>query len=122
PARPAAGDAGDTDASARVELGRRLFFDPAIGREGKVACAACHDPEHGFSDARVLSKDETRELPRHSQTLVDLAGNGFHWDGEFDTVRDLVNARVLPALEARRASVRRALVRLSSATNVHAAA
>src|SRR5882724_12085867 len=87
---------GPAPDAARVELGRRLFFDPAIGRAGRVACAACHDPEHGFSDPRASSQDETRVLARHSQPLVDLAGAGFHWDGEFDTVRDVIDARVLP--------------------------
>jgi cytochrome c peroxidase len=104
----AAGDA----AVARTELGRRLFFDPAVGRRGQVACAACHDPEHGFSDARPRSQDETRVLPRHSQSLVDLAGSGFHWDGEFDTIRQVIDARVLPAESARLASAERSVRRL----------
>jgi len=102
----------DPRESARVELGRRLFFDPVIGRAGRVACAACHDPEHGFSDARVRSLDETGELPRHSQPLVDLGGNGFHWGGEFDTVRDVIDARVLPVKQAATAAAERALRRL----------
>src|SRR3954471_17886943 len=33
----------------RVELGRRLFFDPVLSGDGTVACASCHDPEHGFA-------------------------------------------------------------------------
>jgi cytochrome c peroxidase len=105
------GDAVAGDARRRddplVELGRRLFFDPAIGRAGRVSCAACHDPEHGFSDARVQSVDETGPLPRHSQPITDLAGRGFHWDGEFDTVREIVEARVLPRTEVARAAVSR---------------
>jgi cytochrome c peroxidase len=101
--------------SARVELGRRLFFDPAIGRQGRIGCSSCHDPEHGFSDPRVKSLDETGELPRHSQPLTDLAGEGFHWDGEFDTVRDVIDARVLPPNRALAASAARLRLRLESA-------
>jgi cytochrome c peroxidase len=110
----------DDSTAARVELGRRLFFDPAIGRRGQVACAACHDPEHGFSDARARSQDETRELPRHSQPLVDLAGEGFHWDGEFGTVRDVIDARVLPGALPARAAADRALKRLQAMTSAGA--
>src|SRR5262245_9007702 len=30
--------------SARVELGRMLFFDPRLTIDGNVACATCHQP------------------------------------------------------------------------------
>src|SRR5262245_6724913 len=79
-----------------VELGRRLFFDPTASRLGKHACADCHDPDHGFSDARKLSIDDDGPTKRHSQPLTDLRGFGFHWDGEFRTVRQLLVARVAP--------------------------
>ena len=36
-------------------------------------------PEHGFSDPRAKAVDETGEMKRHSQPLLDLAGEGFHW-------------------------------------------
>jgi cytochrome c peroxidase len=87
---------------ALVELGRRLFLDPAVSRAGRFSCASCHDPEHGFSDARRLSRDENGDTRRHSQPLLDLAdGGGMHWDGEFDTVRELITARLAPFNEAR---------------------
>jgi cytochrome c peroxidase len=114
------GDAGaggpDTDReSARVELGRRLFFDPALGRQGRIGCASCHDPEHGFSDARVHSIDESGELPRHSQPLTDLGGQGFHWDGEFDTAREVVEARIRPRSDVALSALGRTLTRAESA-------
>jgi cytochrome c peroxidase len=36
----------------KVELGRKLYFDPRISTDGTVACATCHDPAHAFSDGR----------------------------------------------------------------------
>lgn len=36
-------------AAALTAAGRRLFFDPALSASGKLACATCHDPEHGFA-------------------------------------------------------------------------
>ena len=58
--------------AARVELGRRLFFDHTVSRTGSVSCASCHDPEHGFSDPRRLSEDESGPSRRHSQSVLDL--------------------------------------------------
>jgi cytochrome c peroxidase len=91
--------AGDYD--ARVELGRRLFMDPTVSRGGRFSCAACHDPERGFSDAREFSLDETGNTRRHSQPLLDLAPERpLHWDGEFGSIRELLTARLAPRAEA----------------------
>ena len=34
--------------SALTALGRKLFNDPALSASGRMACASCHDPAHGF--------------------------------------------------------------------------
>jgi cytochrome c peroxidase len=31
-----------------AELGRQLFFDPALSASGRLACASCHDPAHAY--------------------------------------------------------------------------
>jgi cytochrome c peroxidase len=80
---------------ARIELGRRLFFDPIASRSGARSCASCHDPEHGFSDPSVISDDDLGKTRRHSQTILDSAANPTaHWDGEFDSIEELVTARL----------------------------
>ncbi len=103
---PAVGAAAGTAAGsdARVELGRRLFLDPTVSRNARTSCSSCHEPEHGFSDPRRFSEDETGTSKRHSQPITDLGGRGFHWDGEFDSVRDLLVARLAPPLDAINAS------------------
>ena len=35
--------------------GGSLFFDPALSASGRMACASCHDPAHGFSAPNALS-------------------------------------------------------------------
>jgi cytochrome c peroxidase len=119
-----AGSAGATDKDATtkapdraalVELGRRLFMEPAASRLGTNSCASCHDPERGFSDSRPQSVDDTGPTRRHSQTLIDLAGEGFHWDGEFDTVRELLVARVAPITEMASAARTRVQHRVNAA-------
>lgn len=34
----------------QIDLGRLLFFDPILSKDGTVSCATCHNPYKGFSD------------------------------------------------------------------------
>ena len=107
-----AGENGAASDSATAEsplaaLGRRLFLDPAVSRDGKHSCASCHDPEHGWSDSKVLSDDADGPTLRHSQSVEDVGGGAFHWDGEFATPHDLVVARIGDQNEAFRAALKR---------------
>lgn len=34
----------------QIDLGRFLFFDPALSKDGTISCASCHQPDKGFSD------------------------------------------------------------------------
>lgn len=34
----------------QIDLGRFLFFDPALSKDGSISCASCHQPDKGFSD------------------------------------------------------------------------
>jgi cytochrome c peroxidase len=42
-------------AASITALGRMLFFDPALSTSGRMACATCHDPAHGFSAPNALA-------------------------------------------------------------------
>ena len=35
-------------------LGARLFRDPSLSASGRLACASCHDPAHGFGPPNAL--------------------------------------------------------------------
>jgi len=37
-----------------AEIGRRLFSDPSLSGSGRMSCASCHDPAHGFAPANGL--------------------------------------------------------------------
>ena len=41
--------------SAAAQLGRKLFFDPALSGSGKLSCASCHRPDHAYAPANALS-------------------------------------------------------------------
>lgn len=40
----------------RVALGRKLYFDLRLSKDGTVACATCHDVSRGFTDQRNASE------------------------------------------------------------------
>ncbi|KGJ12055.1 cytochrome-c peroxidase, partial [Paracoccus versutus] len=50
----AAEQGGDAQRHDRrlADLGRALFHDPALSRDGTQSCATCHDPDHAFTDPR----------------------------------------------------------------------
>lgn len=74
---------------AKVELGRRLFFDPRLSITGRYACASCHRPELAFTDGRSRAIGATGDtLPHQSMSLVNVAYTvSFGWtDTGFDSL------------------------------------
>ena len=69
---------------AASELGRRLFFEPALSADGEVACATCHQPEHGLADGLPRSVGVGGALTeRNTPTLFNRAlGQRFMWRGD----------------------------------------
>jgi cytochrome c peroxidase len=86
--RPAAPDNPLT--AARVALGRRLFFDPILSADSTVACATCHQPEHGFSSPEPRPRGVGgRTADRRPPTLLNRAyGKAFFWDGRAATLEE----------------------------------
>ena len=74
---------------SRVELGRRLFADGRLSRDGTVSCASCHDARAAFSDSRRLSVGvEGRVGDRNGMPLFNLAWkDSFFWDGRAASLR-----------------------------------
>jgi cytochrome c peroxidase len=75
--------------AALVELGRDLFFDPAISASGKTACASCHLPHLGFASNQPRDRgDAARPMQRRTQTLLGIghARPPFDWDGRHATL------------------------------------
>jgi cytochrome c peroxidase len=60
--------------SERVDLGRKLFFDPRLSFGGRFACATCHDPAQAFTTAaaRAIGNDGV-PLARNAPTLLNAA-------------------------------------------------
>ena len=79
------------DKNKVIELGRILFFDPALSANNLRACASCHQPEKAFTDGLALSQsfEPGKSLTRNAPTLVNsvLQRKLFH-DGRAFTFED----------------------------------
>jgi cytochrome c peroxidase len=95
--------------SQKAELGKRLFFDPAlaaplavphdgqpaalgkVGEAGRVACADCHDPRAAFSDVRSSPNNVSLGVGwtgRNSPSLLNVGQyQTWAWDGRGDTLK-----------------------------------
>ena len=75
-----------------VELGRRLFSDPALSKDGKISCASCHKQEQAFSDERRFSLGVGEiKGERHSMPIFNLLWHeSFFWDGRAASLREQV--------------------------------
>jgi cytochrome c peroxidase len=60
--------------AAKVELGRRLFYDTRLSGNGAFSCASCHRQEFAFADARNVPVGSTGEAhTRNSMALANVA-------------------------------------------------
>ncbi|HPU52133.1 MAG TPA: cytochrome c peroxidase [Burkholderiaceae bacterium] len=106
--------------AAAIALGRTLFFEKRLSRNGLISCASCHDPAQGFSDGRARALG-MGEHDRNSQSLLNVGlQRWFGWDGGADslwaaTLRPLLAAHEMGSDAARVAGVIRADPALSNA-------
>ncbi|MFC6226012.1 cytochrome-c peroxidase [Hymenobacter artigasi] len=76
--------ANNPGTAAGRELGRMLFYEPALSRDSSISCASCHAPAMAFThaDHRVSHGMAGRLGSRNAPGLFNLAWNtSFHWDG-----------------------------------------
>jgi cytochrome c peroxidase len=60
--------------TAKVELGRHLFYEKRMSVNGKESCGSCHRQELAFTDGRARAEGATGQVhPRSSMSLVNVA-------------------------------------------------
>ena len=70
--------------SAKIKLGRLLFYEPKLSRDGTISCANCHLQNTGFThiDHDLSHGIDNRIGKRNSIALVNLAwSKSLMWDG-----------------------------------------
>ncbi|MBK9247718.1 MAG: c-type cytochrome [Ignavibacteria bacterium] len=74
-----------------VRLGKMLFFETMLSKNGTQSCATCHQQKDGFSDIRQFSIGvENKPGKRQAMALFNLAfhKNGLFWDGRAASIRE----------------------------------
>ncbi len=81
----------------KVGLGARLFHDPKLSSNGKVACASCHNLALGLADGRRQAAGVSGvPLPRHTPTLWNLAWAPLlFWDGRSASLEEQVQHPII---------------------------
>jgi cytochrome c peroxidase len=83
---------GNLVTPAKVALGKRLFFDPILSRDGDLSCTSCHQPGLYFTDGRTLPVgSEGRVGSRNVPSILNAAyGRAFLWDGRAASIEEQV--------------------------------
>lgn len=59
---------------AKIELGRKLFFDKRLSIDGTVSCATCHKPGKAFTDQLPVSEGiRGQHTERNSPSILNAA-------------------------------------------------
>ncbi len=73
----------------KILLGRVLFYDPIVSKDGKISCASCHSQFSAFTHVdHALSHGIHDSIgTRNSPALMNLAWqNSFMWDGAINNL------------------------------------
>jgi cytochrome c peroxidase len=76
--------------AAKVELGKLLYFDGRLSKDGSVSCATCHDPAKGFTDQLRVSRGIRGQTgTRNAPSVINSAFYYFQfWDGRVPTLEE----------------------------------
>lgn len=87
--------------SARIQLGKSLFFDPRLSGSNAISCASCHNPALGWSDSQPTAVGHNMQiLGRATPTLINAAFNKLQmWDGRFRSLEEQALGPIVAAGE-----------------------
>lgn len=85
----------------RIELGKKLFFDPRLSGSNWISCATCHNPALGWSDGlKTAIGVDMQVLDRSTPTILNIAyQNRQFWDGRAKTMEDQALGPIEAAVE-----------------------
>ena len=76
--------------AAKVALGKQLYFDGRLSKNGAIACAFCHNPGTGWADPRQTSIGIGGGLGgRQAPTVLNAGFNPIQfWDGRVNSLEE----------------------------------
>lgn len=85
----------------RVALGRRLYFDKRLSKDGNVSCATCHDPAKGFADGKKVSEGiGGKKGARNAPTVLNAIFYEFQfWDGRAASLEEQAKGPMINPVE-----------------------
>lgn len=80
----------DSPEFQRIAVGRKLFFDTRLSKDGTTSCASCHQPAHYGTDPNPQSLGVFKKLtPRNTQAVLNLRYHRVvHWTGDRESLED----------------------------------
>jgi cytochrome c peroxidase len=87
--------------AAKIDLGRLLYFDKRLSQDDTISCATCHDPAHGFAEARKTSQGIGGKLgARNAPTVINrLFSKEQFWDGRAADLEDQAKGPIVNPIE-----------------------
>lgn len=86
---------------AKVELGKELFFDPILSKDGTIACVNCHIlPGSGAESSSVSTGINNQKGPINSPTVLNARYNFKQfWDGRADSLYEQASGPITNPIE-----------------------
>jgi len=108
--------ADNPQSPAKIELGKRLFFERRLSGDFSTSCSSCHDPGKAFTDALPRSKGINGVLlRRNSPTVLNAAFNTAQfWDGRAATLDEQCKGPLLSPAEMNMADEKQVVERLNA--------
>ena len=74
----------------KVELGKMLYFDKRLSKDGTVSCATCHDPKMAWAEHTPTSTGIAGQVGgANSPTVINAAyAKAQFWDGRAATLEE----------------------------------
>ncbi len=85
----------------RVALGKKLYFDKRLSKDGTVSCATCHDVTRGFTDQRPSSIGINEQIGRRNAptTMNAVLLQTLFLDGRSPTLDHQARLPIINAIE-----------------------
>ena len=86
---------------AKIELGKKLYFDKRLSIDDTVSCATCHNPKFGFSDSKKVAEGiQGKKGARNSPTVLNATFyDEQFWDGRAPTLEEQAKGPLVNPVE-----------------------
>jgi len=82
----------DRQRAALIAVGKKVFTDKTLSRDGTISCASCHQSDRFFTDSKPVSIGlNAQSGTRNAPSLLDVKlMSSLFWDGRAKHLQDVV--------------------------------